>query len=88
VVVVSGRHVQLRVRKKTGKEAEDVLDPDAGKSVWDKLWSGKPGPVSLFTTACECNALHSTGSWIPALAASAIRDRACSKPDRMNLKTV
>jgi hypothetical protein len=34
--------VQLRVRKKAGKEAEDVLDADAGKSVWDKLWSA-PG---------------------------------------------
>lgn len=39
-----GRHVQLRVRKKEGKEAEDVLDADSsGHSVWGKLWGGKQG---------------------------------------------
>ena len=44
-VYIAGRHVQLRVRKKDGKEAEDVLDADAGRSVWGKLWSSKPGAV-------------------------------------------
>lgn len=39
----AGRNVQLRVRKKVSMEAEDVLDPDAGKSMWGKLWSGNSG---------------------------------------------
>jgi hypothetical protein len=47
--------VQLRVRKKDGKEAEDVLDADAGKSVWGKLWSGKPGAVRL--------SVHASVAW-------------------------
>jgi hypothetical protein len=49
--------VQLRVRKKDGKEAEDVLDPDAGKSVWDKLWSGKPG-AGMHSIVCVELRLH------------------------------
>lgn len=45
--------MQLRVRKKAGKEAEDVLDADgSGKSVWGKLWGGKQG--AAFTSVLEC----------------------------------
>ncbi len=34
----------LRVRKNAGKEAEDVLEPGAGKSAWGSLFSGSGSP--------------------------------------------
>jgi len=42
----TGRQVQLRVRRRAGMEAEDVLGTGSGMSVWGKLFGGKQGAIT------------------------------------------